>query len=247
MVGVGSLPSGELTASGTGSSWVLQWAGSPEGQRRGRSVRWASRAPLLFSRSQTSITSAIVVQSLSDEHHERHCCPGAQSCPTLCDPMACSTTSAPAEAFPESQRKWKVKVKSLSHVRLFATLWAVASQAPRSVAISFSRGSSWPRDRTQVSHVVGRYFTVWATESQGSSLQTEMSDTGAFLPGASRVTSGRLRTLSIRFLSCKNGVITPSPPHQDVMRYDLCHLGNPKPSTQSVLSQVPWAPSPLGT
>ena len=31
------------------------------------------------------------------------------------------------------------------------------------VAISFSRGSSQPRDRTQVSHIVGRCFTVWAT------------------------------------------------------------------------------------
>ena len=31
------------------------------------------------------------------------------------------------------------------------------------VAISFSRGSSWPRDQTQVSHIVGRCFTVWAT------------------------------------------------------------------------------------
>ena len=31
------------------------------------------------------------------------------------------------------------------------------------VAISFSRGSSRPRDRTWVSHTVGRRFTVWAT------------------------------------------------------------------------------------
>ena len=31
------------------------------------------------------------------------------------------------------------------------------------VVISFSRGSSQPRDRTQVSRVVGRRFTVWAT------------------------------------------------------------------------------------
>ena len=30
------------------------------------------------------------------------------------------------------------------------------------VAISFSRGSSRPRDRTQVFHIVGRSFTVWA-------------------------------------------------------------------------------------
>ena len=31
------------------------------------------------------------------------------------------------------------------------------------VAISFSRGSSQPGDWTQVSHIVGRRFTVWAT------------------------------------------------------------------------------------
>ena len=30
------------------------------------------------------------------------------------------------------------------------------------VAIPLSRGSSWPRDRTQVSCIVGRFFTVWA-------------------------------------------------------------------------------------
>ena len=31
------------------------------------------------------------------------------------------------------------------------------------VAISFSRGSSWPRDWTQVSCIAGRCFTLWAT------------------------------------------------------------------------------------
>ena len=31
------------------------------------------------------------------------------------------------------------------------------------VAVPFSRGSSQPRDRTQVSHIVGRFFTSWAT------------------------------------------------------------------------------------
>ena len=55
--------------------------------------------------------------------------------------------------------KGKVKVKSLSHVRLFATPWTIAYQAPvvhgifqarvlEWVAISFSRASSQPRDRT---------------------------------------------------------------------------------------------------
>ena len=30
-------------------------------------------------------------------------------------------------------------------------------------AIPFSRGSSQPRDRTQVSHIIGRFFTIWVT------------------------------------------------------------------------------------
>ena len=62
----------------------------------------------------------------------------------------------------------------LSCVWLFVTPWTVAHQAPLSMgilqarilewaAISFSRGSSQPRDQTQVSHIIGRFFTVWAT------------------------------------------------------------------------------------
>ena len=31
------------------------------------------------------------------------------------------------------------------------------------VAISFSKGSSWPRNRTRVSCIVGRFFASWAT------------------------------------------------------------------------------------
>ena len=31
------------------------------------------------------------------------------------------------------------------------------------VAMPSSRGSSQPRDRTQVSHIAGRFFTIWAT------------------------------------------------------------------------------------
>ena len=42
------------------------------------------------------------------------------------------------------------------------------------VAIAFSRRSSWPRDWTQVSHIVGRRFTVWAArEAQRQLFQTK--------------------------------------------------------------------------
>ena len=33
------------------------------------------------------------------------------------------------------------------------------------VAISYFRGSSWPRDQTQISYTAGRFFTIWATSS----------------------------------------------------------------------------------
>ena len=64
--------------------------------------------------------------------------------------------------------------QSLSRVRLFATPWTLAHQIPLSVhgsfqarilewlAISYSRGSSQPRDRTHISCsscIVGRFFT----------------------------------------------------------------------------------------
>ena len=64
--------------------------------------------------------------------------------------------------------------KLLRCVQLFATPWTVALQGPLSmrvlqarilewVTVPVSRGSSHPRGRTQVSHITGRFFTVWAT------------------------------------------------------------------------------------
>ena len=42
------------------------------------------------------------------------------------------------------------------------------------VAISFSRRSSWPRDRTQVSSIAGRCFTIWATREAHDSVTTNL-------------------------------------------------------------------------
>ena len=65
-------------------------------------------------------------------------------------------------------------LSSLSRVRLFATPWSVARRAPLSmgtlqarilewVAMPSSRGSSPPRDRTQVSCTACVFSTTWAT------------------------------------------------------------------------------------
>ena len=76
-----------------------------------------------------------------------------QSCPTLCDPRDGSLPGSPIPGILQARTlewvaisfssawKWKVKVKSLSHVRLFVTPWTAAHQAPPSMG--FSRQEYW--------------------------------------------------------------------------------------------------------
>ena len=48
------------------------------------------------------------------------------------------------------------------------------------VTISFSWGSSWLRDWTQVSHMAGRFFTVWATTEILKPVRTEVMQVHVF-------------------------------------------------------------------
>ena len=67
-------------------------------------------------------------------HSPASCCWVSKSCLTLFYPMDCSPLSS--------------SVHGISQARILE--W---------VAISFSRGSSWPRDWTHVSCIAGRFFT----------------------------------------------------------------------------------------
>ena len=76
-----------------------------------------------------------------------------QLCPTLCNPIDGSPPGSPIPGILQARTlewvavsfsnegKWKGKVKSLSHVRLFATPWTAAHQAPPSMG--FSRHQYW--------------------------------------------------------------------------------------------------------
>ena len=76
-----------------------------------------------------------------------------QSCRTLCDPIDSSPPGSPVPGILQARTlewvaisfsnawRWKVKVKSLSRVRLFATPWTAAYQAPPSMG--FSRQEYW--------------------------------------------------------------------------------------------------------
>ena len=76
-----------------------------------------------------------------------------QSYPTLCDPIDGSPPGYSVPGILQARTlewvaisfsnawKWKVKVKSLSHIRLLATPWTAAYQAPPSMG--FSRQEYW--------------------------------------------------------------------------------------------------------
>ena len=86
-----------------------------------------------FSRSFPSLHPSTSPPSALEKHESEV----AQLCLTLCDPTNCSLPG--------------FSIHGIFQARVLE--W---------VAISFSRGSSQPRDRTQVCRIGGRHFTAWA-------------------------------------------------------------------------------------
>ena len=72
-----------------------------------------------------------------------------QSCPTLCNPRDCSLPC--------------FSVYGIFQARVLE--WG---------AMSFSRGSSWPRDWIWVSRIVGRCFTLWVTRGSKEQESTNL-------------------------------------------------------------------------
>ena len=104
-----------------------------------------------------------------------------QSCTTLCDPIDSGPPGSPVPGILQARTlewvaisfsnawKWKVKVKSLSHVRLFATPWTAAYQAPPPMIFchAFLQGifpdpGKEPRSLMSPS-LAGGFFTTSAT------------------------------------------------------------------------------------
>ena len=58
----------------------------------------------------------------------------------------------------------------------------------------FSRGSFWPRDRTSISHIVDRHFTIWANRTEGRVKNQNhlSSDCSVFLLGGIYVNCTRV-------------------------------------------------------
>ena len=97
-------------------------------------------SPYISFRHQTPIsTGSRSYRVLPGESLESWCGGGGslvpKSCPTLCNPMDCSPPGS--------------SVHGILHGRKL-----------ESVAISFSKGSSWPRHQTCVSYLARRFFTA---------------------------------------------------------------------------------------
>ena len=91
----------------------------------------AYQAPPSMGFSRQEYWSGLSFPSLSQDKESEV----GQLCLTLCDPMDCGLPGS--------------SIHGILQARLLE--W---------VAISFSRGSSQPRDRTQVSHIAGRCFNL---------------------------------------------------------------------------------------
>ena len=108
-----------------------------------------------------------------------------QSCPTLCDPRDGSPPGSSVPRILQARTlewvaisfsnawKWKVKVKLLSRVRLLATPWTAAYQAPPSTG--FSRQEHWSGVPSPSPHAELGATKVKQTNKECSGLLTVLS------------------------------------------------------------------------
>ena len=126
------------------------WATIHRVTRRQTWLKWLS----MHAQNGTKISSLhfihwhIFFKYLVSARNSAAAAKSLQSCLTLCDPIDSSPPGSPVPGILQARTldwvaisfsnawKWKVKVKSLSRVRLSATPWTVAYQAPPSMGFS---------------------------------------------------------------------------------------------------------------
>ena len=146
-----------------------------------------------------------------------------QLCLTLCDPIDGSPWGSPIPGILQARTlewvaisfsnawKWKVKMKLLSRVRLFATPWTAAYQAPPSMG--FSRQEYWsgvplpsPKGCTiKEIKLVGWKWVLLGTQEvsndEASGLSHQMAErTGIFIHQSPSVIAWGLLKIGVEFL-----------------------------------------------
>ena len=104
---------------------------------------WWDSGIVLSLQINLGIMSILTISVFCAKNMVCVCAKSLQSCPTLCDLMYCKLPGS--------------SVHGIFQARILE--W---------VAMPFSRGSSYSRDRTWVSWTVGRFFIIWATRDMVS-------------------------------------------------------------------------------
>ena len=150
VAGKGLLPEGLLQILAEQSPQLV-------GQLSRSSVYWGECCLWRRQKLWEGSEATQLLHGWADRRVQTQCCchcSVAQSCLTLCDPMDCSTP-----AFPVLHYLWSLlKLCPGSSVHGICQV-----KIPEWVAVSSSRGSSWPRDRTWVFCVpcTGRLLYHW--------------------------------------------------------------------------------------
>ena len=130
----------EMATHSSTLAWRIPWTGSLAGYSP-----WGHKELNNWTCTHTHTHTHVIAATAAAK--------SLQSCPTLCNPMDSSPSGSPVPGILQARTlewvaisfsnawKWKVKVKSLSCVRLLATPWTAAHQAPPSVG--FSRQEYW--------------------------------------------------------------------------------------------------------
>ena len=128
---------------GTGKRQDKMWA----------KMQWWNLSPASFLSDLSELGLGLILRNLPAAAAAAAAAKSLQSCPTLCDPIDGSPPGSPVPGILQARTrewvaisfsnawKWKVKGKLLSHVRLLATPWTTAYQAPPSMG--FSKQEYW--------------------------------------------------------------------------------------------------------
>ena len=126
---------------------ILEWVAIPFSRRTSQPTDWTQISCITSRFLPVWATGKFI------EYAAAAAAKSLQSCLTLCDPIDGSPPGSPVPGILQARTpewaaisfsdawKWKVKVKSLSCVRLLATPWTAAYPAPPSMG--FSRQEYW--------------------------------------------------------------------------------------------------------
>ena len=107
-----------------------------------------------------------------------------------------------------STLSWKVKVAQLCLTLCNYTVHGILqARILEWVAFPFSRGSSQPRDQTQVSHIAGGLFTSWATREAIVTSKTQQINS-SLICLLSIVTGQCFQLFSLILFSSENNVVS---------------------------------------